>query len=78
MRKTVWGVVVILLVVGYRGPAMAGFPANGKLKMQPIAGDRWYYYDEHHWYIKAPDKWQHLMGSYASTKVLKIAPEDDL
>lgn len=78
MRKSAWGVAVVLLVAGCGDPAAAGFPANGKFKMQPIAEDRWYYYDDHHWYIKAPDKWQHLMGSYASTKVLQVALEDDL
>jgi hypothetical protein len=58
--------------------ARAAFPPDGKFKMQPLAQDRWYYYDDIHWYIKAPDKWQHLMGSYASTKILRRALGDDV
>ncbi len=58
--------------------AHAGFPADGNFKMQPISTDHWYFYDEIHWYIKAPDKWQHLMGSYASTKILIRVLDDKL
>jgi hypothetical protein len=68
-----------LLVAGMAGnTAHAAFPPDGKFKMQPLAQDRWYYYDDIHWYIKAPDKWQHLMGSYASTKVLQATLKDDV
>ena len=58
--------------------AHAGFPADGKFKMQPIKSDHWYFYDEIHWYIKAPDKWQHMMGSYASTKIFDRVLNDKL
>lgn len=58
--------------------AHASFPADGKFKMQPISTDHWYFYDETHWYIKAPDKWQHLMGSYASTKISIRVLDDKL
>lgn len=58
--------------------AHAGFPADGNFKMQPISTDHWYFYDEIHWYIKAPDKWQHLMGSYASTKIFIRVLDDKL
>jgi len=78
MSKSLLGLLLVTLLFAPGRTAIAGFPANGKFKMQPLQNDPWYYYDNQHWYIKAPDKWQHLMGSYASTKVLKLALEDDL
>jgi hypothetical protein len=66
------------LVATFPGRAQAGFPADGRFKMQPAAADTWFYYDNVHWYLKAPDKWQHMMGSYASTKLLSSALGDNL
>ena len=70
--------LVIVATFCTQAPVQAGFPADGKFKMQPSAQDTWYYYDNIHWYITAPDKWQHLMGSYASTKLLNVALNDKL
>jgi hypothetical protein len=78
MSRSLMAMLILALMLGLGRTARAGFPVNGKFKMQPLESDLWYYYDHQHWYIKAPDKWQHLMGSYASTKVLKLALEDDL
>jgi hypothetical protein len=71
-------IFAIALVMFTQLPAQAGFPVDGKFKMQPASRDTWYYYDDVHWYIQAPDKWQHLMGSYASTKLLNAALKDRL
>ena len=74
-----WVLVFMAGAILYSQPhAQAGFPADGKFKMKPADQDVWYYYDDIHWYIKAPDKWQHLMGSYASTKLLNAALNDRL
>ena len=78
MKFVVLAAGIILGSVALAQTAQASFPSDGKFKMQPIKDDLWYYYDEFHWYIKAPDKWQHMMGSYASTKVFNSVIDDKL
>ena len=78
MAKWVFAIFALFVVLTGSNTAQAGFPHNGKFKMQPASEDTWYYYDNIHWYLKAPDKWQHLMGSYASTKVFTAAFDDKI
>lgn len=78
MKIAVFAIGFLLGGMAMSQTAHAGFPADGKFKMQPIQTDHWYFYDEIHWYIKAPDKWQHLMGSYASTKIFNKVRDDKL
>ena len=74
--------LILLGMVTLVGPlgstAVAAYPADGRFKMLPLSKDQWYFYDNENWYLKAPDKWQHMMGSYASTKLLRAALDDDL
>jgi hypothetical protein len=57
------------------GEAGAGFwnkyPKDGKFKQLASEADMWYYVDEERWLIRAPDKWQHFMGSYLSQKLMQ-------
>jgi hypothetical protein len=46
------------------------YPRDGKFKRLRSQNDPWFYVDEKHWDIKAPDKWQHFTGCYASQKLL--------
>ena len=46
------------------------YPRDGKFKRLVPQNDPWFYVDDEHWDIKAPDKWQHFTGSYVSQKLL--------
>lgn len=46
------------------------YPRDGKFKRLSSKSDPWFYVDEERWDIKAPDKWQHFTGCYASQKLL--------
>ena len=46
------------------------YPGDGKFKQLRPQNDSWFFVDEEHWDIKAPDKWQHFTGCYASQKLL--------
>lgn len=66
---------VMLLLVIFSGLAVTSsvqansFPRDNKFKQLPNSRDAWYYVDSRNWYIIAPDKWQHFMGSYALAEV---------
>jgi hypothetical protein len=45
--------------------ARGSYPRDGKFKRLSADKDHWYFIDENNWYIQAPDKFQHMMGSYA-------------
>ena len=45
------------------------YPKDGIFKQLPANRDKWYYFDDKNWYIKAPDKFQHMMGSYTLYKI---------
>jgi hypothetical protein len=63
--------VVILLVVPSLSHAW-NYPRDGKFKQLHPHKDSWFFVDEENWDIKAPDKWQHFTGSYASQKLLSM------
>lgn len=46
--------------------------------MQPASDDTWHYCDNIRWYLKAPGKWQHPMGSYASPKAFTAAFDEKI
>ena len=50
--------------------AAKSYPRDGRFKQLPSSQDSWYFIDWENWYIKAPDKWTHFMGSYALTEVI--------
>jgi hypothetical protein len=46
------------------------YPRDGKFKQLASQNDAWFFVDEEHWDIKAPDKWQHFTGCYVTQKLL--------
>ncbi len=54
------------------------YPRDGRFKQQPIRTDFWYYNGGSEWTIQAPDKWQHMMGSFASSELLSTVVDDKL
>lgn len=44
------------------------YPRDGKFKQLSSERDQWYFIDKNNWYIQAPDKFQHMMGSYVLFK----------
>jgi len=46
------------------------YPRDGRFKQIASQNDPWFFVDEEHWDIKAPDKWQHFTGSYLVQKLL--------
>jgi hypothetical protein len=46
------------------------YPRDGKFKRLSSQNDPWFFVDDEHWDIKAPDKWQHFTGCYVSQKLL--------
>ncbi|MBD3216706.1 MAG: hypothetical protein GF310_00425 [candidate division Zixibacteria bacterium] len=45
------------------------YPKDGHFKQLPGSRDYWYFIDQNNWYIKAPDKFQHMMGCYLFSEV---------
>jgi len=64
-------IVLVLLAASQCASAAVGFayPRDGRFKQLSASDDPWYYPGDQNWAIQAPDKWQHMMGSYASTEV---------
>ena len=76
-------ILVIFSTVILMPNAMAGgyfftYPKDGNFKQQPLEHDVWYYKGGTEWTIQAPDKWQHMMGSYASSELLSLFVDDKL
>ena len=72
-RVMKWVAIAVLVFLGgsQSASAMIGFayPRDGHFKQLSVSDDPWYYPGDQNWTIQAPDKWQHMMGSYASTEV---------
>jgi len=80
MKKAV--LISIILMIAMTTQSYAGYffnyPSDGKFKQQSIDYDVWYYEGDPDWTIKAPDKWQHMMGSYVSAEILSLMVDDKL
>lgn len=65
--------LLIVIVSGFLlwpvGACAESYPRDGHFKELSFGKDRWYFVDTKNWYIKAPDKWVHFMGSYALSEV---------
>jgi len=73
MLKQVYRLLVIgICLVLFSGSKVSAksYPKDGLFKQLPCHKDQWYSIDRENWYIKAPDKWTHFMGSYALTEVI--------
>ncbi|MFQ6008696.1 MAG: DUF2279 domain-containing protein [Candidatus Zixiibacteriota bacterium] len=78
MKQVCWFLTItISLVLLFFGEAGAkSYLRDGHFKRLPLEKDWWYYIDRENWYIKAPDKWQHFMGSYALAEVVYHVTEN--
>ena len=54
----------------------ASHPRDGRFKELSYLKDPWYFVDRQNWYIRAPDKWTHFMGSYALTEAANWVVKD--
>jgi len=60
-----------ILLLAIPGISQAwNYPRDGKFKQLHPNRDSWFFVDQENWDIKAPDKWQHFTGNYASQKLL--------
>ncbi len=67
--KTLFFLITLLLVLPNLSHAW-NYPRDGRFKKIASQSDPWFFVDDEHWDIKAPDKWQHFTGCYASQKLL--------
>jgi hypothetical protein len=59
------GILIIVICFSATLAAFAGlqnYPKDGKFKQIPASIDYWSFVDNDNWYMKAPDKFQHMMG----------------
>ncbi len=67
--KTLFFLITLLLALSNLSYAW-NYPRDGRFKQLHPHRDSWFFVDEANWDIKAPDKWQHFTGCYASQKLL--------
>ena len=63
----------LLIVLLLAAPSLShawNYPRDGKFKQLHPHADGWFFVDEEHWDIKAPDTWQHITGGYVTQKLL--------
>ena len=63
----------LLMVILLAMPSLChawNYPRDGRFKQLHPHADGWFFVDEQHWDIKAPDKWQHFTGCYVTQKLL--------
>lgn len=73
MSKRVWYsllIVFFLVLPSFAEASGRSYPKDNHFKQLPRYKDPWYFIDNKNWYIKAPDKWTHFMGSYALTEAI--------
>ena len=81
MSKLLPGLLIpalVFMLMPSEAAVAKSFPRDGRLKQLPFYKDQWYFIDNGNWYIKAPDKWTHFMGSYALTEVTHSVVKDKL
>jgi hypothetical protein len=64
--------LLVLMVFTQNLQAIGKFqshPKDGRFKQISSDSDKWYFFDNQNWYIKAPDKFQHMMGSYTLSRI---------
>jgi hypothetical protein len=70
MKFKVMILSILLLLLSNAFCYAWNYPRDGRFKRLSSKNDPWFYVDEEHWDIKAPDKWQHFTGCYVSQKFL--------
>lgn len=69
MKKMILIFMTLLLLIASQANAW-NYPRDGKFKQLNPRRDPWCFVDEN-WDITAPDKWQHIMGSYVLQSILQ-------
>ncbi len=62
MRKRVLTLLIVLTVAIPSSSNAWNYPRDGRFKQPSLENDAWFFVDDAHWDIKAPDKWQHFTG----------------
>lgn len=70
MKKIILLLMGIILLAHVSRVEAWNYPRDGKFKQLSPRRDPWCFVDER-WDITAPDKWQHIMGSYLLQKSLQ-------
>ncbi len=84
MRAKLTTILATLVIIMLLQPSLQAIgkyqdhPKDGNFKRMPSAQDHWYFFDNQRWYIKAPDKFQHMMGSFALTEISSRVVDDYL
>ena len=71
-----FAITVSLILLSFGEAGAKSYPRDGHFKRLPVEKDWWYSIDRENWEIKAPDKWQHFMGSYALAEVIYHVTEN--
>lgn len=70
MKKIILLLVGIILLAHVSRAEAWNYPRDGKFKQLNPRRDPWCFVDDR-WDITAPDKWQHIMGSYVLQSLLQ-------
>ncbi|MFH1701294.1 MAG: hypothetical protein ABIE07_11990 [Candidatus Zixiibacteriota bacterium] len=77
MKKCLVYLIAVFGMSIFCGTVMAkSYPRDARFKELSFHKDKWYFIDHKNWYIKAPDKWTHFMGSRAVAEVTAAAIND--
>ena len=76
MQKTLFVLILITFSHAYGG-YLFSHPSDGRFKQQQNKNDPWCYTGAD-WKFKAPDKWQHMMGSFAGVETFSLFMDDRL
>lgn len=69
--------VFIVFPQAAHGGILFPHSSDGRFKRLPSKKDPWYYTGTN-WKFTSPDKWQHMMGSLASTEIFSLFMDDRL
>lgn len=70
--------LILLAATQSVGAFMFSYPRDGQFKRLGASDDPWYYEGDPDWTLRAPDKWQHMMGSYVSAKIFSTIMNENL
>ena len=69
--STILILVLVASFVSLEASPWSGFPRDGRFKKLATKADPWFFVDDEHWPIRAPDKWQHFSGCYLTQRLLQ-------
>ncbi|MFH1891481.1 MAG: hypothetical protein ABIK83_02210 [Candidatus Zixiibacteriota bacterium] len=78
VKKVAIITLILLAATQSAGAFMFSYPRDGEFKQLAASQDAWYYEGDPNWTLRAPDKWQHMMGSYVSVEIFSTLMDDNL